>query len=291
MMPGSQEIEKKVGTYEDIRDIANAMRALAGLTVRKTGRSLLSVREYESGVRDAIGNILAHFPQSYTVSKAGEGRVLVAFGSDIGLCGPFNDRMALFAAKTMRKDDTLFVIGKKLREKLDVMRVQCAGSMGSAATVEGIRAAMMESFSRIADLYSREKITGLELLFFRLSEKMETAEPVALKVLPPGTELHQEPQREKPMLYLPSELVFEESMREFLYISVYRCYIESLRTENWFRWRSMEGAMENIDALIRDSDALYRYLRQEEVTEEIMEIIESHSQAIPARSHGGDAFP
>lgn len=280
-MPESKEIEKKIRTHGDLRGIVNAMKAFAGLNIRKTAGALLSIREYESGVRDAIGNLLVHFPERAVVSKAGTGRVLVAFGSDLGLCGPFNDRMAEFAAKATGEDDFLFVIGKKLKEKLDTMRVPCAGSLGSVATVEGIRSAMLESFSRIADLYSKAEITGLEFLFFSLSGKMEAAEIAAEKILPPGTVPY--PRPEKPMLYLPPEIVFEESLGEFLYISLYRCYIESLRAENWFRWRSMEGALENIDAKIKDFDSLYRYLRQEEITEEIIEIIESHSQTASVR--------
>lgn len=280
-MPESKEIEKKIRTHGDLRGIVNAMKAFAGLNIRKTAGALLSIREYESGVRDAIGNLLVHFPERAVVSKAGTGRVLVAFGSDLGLCGPFNDRMAEFAAKATGEDDFLFVIGKKLKEKLDTMRVPCAGSLGSVATVDGIRSAMLESFSRIADLYSKAEITGLEFLFFSLSGKMEAAEIAAEKILPPGTVPY--PRPEKPMLYLPPEIVFEESLGEFLYISLYRCYIESLRAENWFRWRSMEGALENIDAKIKDFDSLYRYLRQEEITEEIIEIIESHSQTASVR--------
>jgi len=279
-MPESKEIEKKIRSHGDLRDIVNAMKAFAGLNIRKTAGALPSVREYESGVRDAIGNLLVHFPEG-AASKAGAGRVLVAFGSDLGLCGPFNDRMAEFAAKARGKDDTLFVIGKKLKEKLDTMRVPCAGSLGSVATIEGIRSAMLESFSRIADLYSKAEITGLEFLFFSLSGKMDAAQLAAEKILPPGTVPY--PRPEKPMLYLAPETVLEESLGEFLYISLYRCYMESLRAENWFRWRSMEGALENIDSKIRDFDALYRYLRQEEITEEIIEIIESHSQSVSVR--------
>jgi len=39
----------------------------------------------------------------------------------------------------------------------------------------------------------------------------------------------------------------------------------------------MEKAMENVETKIKDLNALYRYSRQEEITQEIIEIIQSHS--------------
>jgi len=52
---------------------------------------------------------------------------------------------------------------------------------------------------------------------------------------------------------------------------------QSIRTENWYRFKSMERATENVETKIKDLNALYTYSRQEEITQEIIEIIQSHS--------------
>jgi len=46
---------------------------------------------------------------------------------------------------------------------------------------------------------------------------------------------------------------------------------------NWYRFKSMERATENVETKIKDLNALYTYSRQEEITQEIIEIIQSHS--------------
>jgi F-type H+-transporting ATPase subunit gamma len=65
------------------------------------------------------------------------------------------------------------------------------------------------------------------------------------------------------------------ALEEFLYISFYRCYAESLRSENWYRLRSMEGASEMIKKHIDELSSLQKYIRQEEITEEMLEILGS----------------
>jgi F-type H+-transporting ATPase subunit gamma len=276
-MSDSREIENKIKTHNDLRDIVNAMKAFSGLNIKKTGESLHSIRQYEEGIKDAIGNLVLYYPESGAVLKGGTKRILVIFGSDLGLCGSFNDRLAEFITTVKESDDDIFVIGKVLKEKLDAMNIGYIDSLQSVATVEGIRTAMLESSSKIAKLYSEREATDLVFIFSCLREKTETPEFIFERILPPGTDLYSEPFRERPLLYLAPEFIFKELLGEFLYISLYRCYIESIRTENWHRFKSMERAMDNIGTKIKDLNALYRYSRQEEITQEIIEIIQSHS--------------
>jgi F0F1-type ATP synthase gamma subunit len=51
--------------------------------------------------------------------------------------------------------------------------------------------------------------------------------------------------------------------------------VESLRSENWYRLRSMEGASENITRHIEELESQWKYLRQEEITGEMLEILGS----------------
>ena len=276
-MSDSREVENKLNKNNDLRDIVNAMKAFSGLNIRKTAESLHPVRQYEEGIKDAIGNLVLYYPETGAVLKSGTKRILVIFGSDLGLCGSFNDRLAEFITTVRESNDDIFVIGRILREKLDAMNIGYIDSMQAVATVEGIRTAMLESSSKIAKLYAERETTDLVFIFSSLREETETPEFIFERILPPGTDLYSKPFSERPRLYLAPEFIFNELLGEFLYISLYRCYIESIRAENWYRFKSMERAMENIETKIKGLNALYRYSRQEEITQEIIEIIQSHS--------------
>lgn len=82
-----------------------------------------------------------------------------------------------------------------------------------------------------------------------------------------------EPSSKKPVTYLNPEQIFRKLIEERLYISIYKCYVESLRSENWYRLRSMESASENIIKNISDFKTVQRYVRQEDITQEILEIL------------------
>jgi F0F1-type ATP synthase gamma subunit len=62
-------------------------------------------------------------------------------------------------------------------------------------------------------------------------------------------------------------------LEEFLSASLYRCYVESLRSETWFRLRTMEEASESLKKRIAELSSQQNYVRQEEITEEMLEIL------------------
>ncbi|HDH01981.1 MAG TPA: hypothetical protein ENH17_02505 [Nitrospirae bacterium] len=72
------------------------------------------------------------------------------------------------------------------------------------------------------------------------------------------------------------EDVLERLVEEHLLISLYRAYAESLASENSSRLRSMDSAVQNIDKKMDELTTLYNYVRQEEVTAEVIEIISGY---------------
>ena len=123
------------------------------------------------------------------------------------------------------------------------------------------------------DIYSDQDIYHLTVLFTSIIKN--TPEIVLEQILPPDMETLKtmEPSSKKPLMYLNPEQIFKKVIEERLYISIYKCYIESLRSENWYRLRSMESASENIIKNISDLKAVQRYVRQEDITQELLEIL------------------
>jgi F-type H+-transporting ATPase subunit gamma len=81
------------------------------------------------------------------------------------------------------------------------------------------------------------------------------------------------PAGESPLIYDEPENLFTGILEEFLSTSLFRCYVESLRSENWYRLRTMEGASESLKRRVQELRSLYNYVRQEEITEEMLEIL------------------
>jgi len=271
----SLDIEKKIKAFFTIEDIISAMKAYAGITIRKTEELVLNIRAYENNILHALADVMTDYQGSSIQEQRGGKRILTAFGSSQGLCGPYNEKIADVVSDTLTDNDTLFIIGRRLKSSLELRRLTYDYFNDSIVSINGIEEALRETISKIMAIYKEKEYYNLAFIFTSISENK--AEISIEQILPPDiTKVHDlSPAKITPLTYLEPELIFNKALEEFLYISLYRGFIESLRSENWYRLRSMEGAAENIKRRISDLDSLQKYIRQEEITEEMLEILGS----------------
>jgi F-type H+-transporting ATPase subunit gamma len=271
----SSDIERTIGSFRAIDDIVGAMKAYAGAAIRKTGELVQNVRVYENNVLLAMADLSAHDPGiTLEVPTRGK-RIVTAFGSSQGLCGPYNEKVADAAAAFALPGDALFVIGKRLHGAFEARHVECAAYDDSVGSVSGIGEALKKTVDRLKGVYAHEEYDSITLVFMTISGK--TPQVNVERILPPDRERVRalRPVRFPPLTYLKTRDVFVRVLEEFLFISLYRCCLESLRSENWFRLRSMEGASESLKRRLEDLGALRKFARQEEITEEMLEILGS----------------
>lgn len=273
-MPSSADIENKIHTFHDVEDIVNAMKAYAGVTVRKTEDIVPNLREYEKNVLSAMADVTVHFPDISLLKRNGGKKILVAFGSSQGLCGPYNEKMADAVAEVPEKD-VLFVIGRRLAASLELRHIAYDHYTESLLSVNGIQSALNKITSQIMNIYRKQEFYNLTFIFTYMYEKK--AEISVERILPPDLEsiISQGSFKKEPFTYLRADAIFTRVLEEFLYISLYRCHVESLRSENWYRLRSMDGASETLKKHIGELGSLQKYVRQEEITEEMLEILGS----------------
>ena len=274
-MTSSSDLEKKIKVFLTIEDIINAMKAYAGVTIRKTEELVLNIRRYEENIFSSLADVMTQRPENALEEQGRQKRILIAFGSSQGLCGAYNEKIADTVFDTVTGDDTLFVIGRRLISSLELRKLGYDYFDDSVVSVNGIENALRETTSKIMSIYKNREYYNLAIIFTSVSGNKSDIS--IEQVLPPdiGRVRTLRPAGVSPLTYLEREIIFNKVLEEFLYISLYRGFIESLRSENWYRLRSMEGAAENIKRRISDLDSLQKYIRQEEITEEMLEILGS----------------
>ncbi|HTP66318.1 MAG TPA: F0F1 ATP synthase subunit gamma [Geobacteraceae bacterium] len=274
-MSGSSDVEKKIRVFSDIGDIIDAMKAYAGVAIRKTEGIILNIREYERNVLLALAEVISADTAACFAVPGSAKRLLVCCGSSQGLCGAYNEKMADTVSALVKGEDSLYVIGRRLRSSLESRRIGHDAFQEFIAGVSGIEGAWRECISRLLDLYRSGGFYTLTLVFTAVAEKQ--AGITVENILPPGICATRDDgkRRPRPLMYLDPAALFDKLLEEYISISLYRGLVESLRSENWYRLRSMEGASENIRRHITDLESLRRYLRQEEITGEILEILGS----------------
>ena len=275
-MSGSVDVEKKITVFSDIGDIIGAMKAYAGVAIRKTEGIIANIREYEKQVLIALTDVISSVHG--TPLETGDGgakRLLVAFGSSQGLCGAYNEKIADAVSELIKGNDSLYVVGRRLKSALELRSIRHEVYQESIAGAGGIDPAWRECISRLLKLYRSEGYYTLTLVFTTISEKRATV--FISQVLPPEfcSVCSWRNPNHHPLIYLDPAVIFDRLLEQLIGISLYRGFVESLRSENWYRLRSMEGASENITRHIAELESLWKYLRQEEITGEMLEILGS----------------
>jgi F-type H+-transporting ATPase subunit gamma len=268
----SADIGRRIKAFHTVEDVVSAMKAYAGVTVRKTEEIVPHIREYKKTMLTAVADVATHYGAGLLEERKKGKRILVAFGSSVGLCGPYNEKMADAVSGIFTAEDTLFVVGKRLKSSLDTRHIPYQDYGDSVISTNGIQQALEETLSKIMNEYRKEEYSDLTFVFTSILEKK--AGISAERILPPAID-GIVPVRNAPFTYTEPGTIFDSIMEEFIYISVYRCYVESLRSENWYRLRSMEGASESLKKHLEELGSLQRYVGQEEITEEMLEILGS----------------
>ena len=271
-MLSSSELGKKIKAFHMVEDVVSAMKAYAGVSVRKTGELVPHIREYEKNMLSAIADLATHYGTGLLEGRNKGRRILVAFGSSVGLCGAYNEKMADAVSGLFDTEDALFVVGRRLKSSLDLRHVPYQSYSDSVIGINGIQPALKDTLSKIMDVYRKEEYYSLTLVFTCVLEKK--AEIAVERILPPAID-GIVPVRNPPLTYMDLAGIFDSILEEFIYISLFRCYAESLRSENWYRLRSMEGASESLKKHLSELGSLQRYIGQEEITEEMLEILGS----------------
>ena len=142
----------------------------------------------------------------------------------------------------------------------------------SVIGINGIQPALKDTLSKIMDVYRKAEYYDLTVVFTSIVEKKAAVS--AERILPPAI-AGVRPVKNPPLTYMEPSEILDSILEEFIYISLYRCYVESLRSENWYRLRSMEGASESLRKHLSELGSLQRYIGQEEITEEMLEILGS----------------
>jgi F-type H+-transporting ATPase subunit gamma len=274
-LPSSADIEKKIKAFNTIEDIVGAMKAYAGVTIRKTEDIVPNIREYEQNILLAMADVMTPYPDIRSTGRNEKRRILVAFGSSQGLCGPYNEKVADAVSDVKTDKDVLFVIGKRLKSSIESRDISYEVYSDAVLSINGIQSALKETVSQIMDIYKKEEYYNLTFIFTYVSGKK--TEISAEQILPPDISgiITIKAFKIPPLFYLEPGIIFDKILEEYLYISLYRGYLEALRSENWYRMRSMEGASETLKKRLSELGSLQNYIRQEEITEEMLEILGS----------------
>jgi F-type H+-transporting ATPase subunit gamma len=273
---------------EDIKHLLRSIRAMSAIRWRKAKQHLDIAKTYADNVDAQFGMVIANTGSrmqenfiSLAARQSGKRTVgLITLTSDRGLCGNFNTGLVSKAIHVTE------IINKKNK----AVKIISLGGYGEHLFAdagyeiffsEKIPAAQAISFTEMRKMiahirafYKSGSIDELNILYNQFNY-FGSYTPKSVQILPPqfpGLEPHVAPFEDKPIINSNPEELKSFLLWEHLAARLYLAYIESTISEHSARLQTMDSAISNLEDRITDLDIQYHTIRQEKITQEVLEV-------------------
>jgi F-type H+-transporting ATPase subunit gamma len=290
----TEALKAKIRSVEDLQSVVKTMKALAAVQIRQYEKAVQALADYHQTIELGLQIVLKQqyfvedcwinfnqTPHSF-LEKSQIG--VIVFGSDQGLCGQFNEQVASYTLSYFKQQSFSFnhlqiaAVGMRVFSALEAatgLSIEPLFSLPSSAN--GMTEKVQEVLLTIEEWQSQKQINTI-FLFYNQSQSSATYKPCALQLLPLDQSklkrLEQQPWKTEmmPLFTMDFQSLFSALTRQYLFVSLYRAFAESLASENASRLSSMQAAERNIQERLEDLNAEYRHQRQTSITEELLDI-------------------
>lgn len=284
-MQTAETLRRTIAVTEELQSVVKTMKALAGVNIRQYERAAQAVAEYNRAIEMGLQIALRRLPAHIAAPKGTGGKLgAIVFGSDQGMCGQLNDQVVQHAARALEKlrrrhaDQSMAAVGLRAAGQLEGLGRTIETTVQVPGSVAGITPAVEAVLRHIEDWHFRQGIEFVVLFYAR---------PVSgawycirgIRLLPVDEEWIKSvrakpwPGKTIPMFTMDETRLFEALIREYLFVSLFRAFAESLASENASRLASMQVAERNIGDRLHALTAESRQLRQETITSELLDTI------------------
>ncbi len=284
-MNTEQDLKRKVRTARDLHSVVKTMKALAAVSIRQYEEAVAALSDYCRCVELGLQAVLMHAPHAPSRGRlrAPRRRGVIVFGSDHGMCGALNDQIVSYAAAETealegeRDDHLVLAVGARIAGRMEEAGRPAEEVFPVPTSAPGITSMVQDVLLKIDEWHGGRDVDRIDLFYSRRVFGA-ASEPVTVHLMPIDMEwLDRVRKRPWPTHRLPTfsmdrSSLFSALTREYLFVSVYRAFAESLASENASRLASMQGAERNIEERIDELTGQFHQQRQMTITEELLDI-------------------
>jgi F-type H+-transporting ATPase subunit gamma len=275
-MAQARDIGTQIDSLKELLEIVSALRAMAAAQVQQSQRSLEAIRNYTGIVRRALDEATTLIPaDSDCFANSVRRPALVVFCSEHGFCGAFNEALITTAAQESSKEPNLQIIfvGTRGVQRAAERALPSGLTIPMATHSDGVTAVARRVSNELYRMFVEQAITSIEVIFTREVVGQHTTLH-RQKLLPLEPSVSEENRATVlPIVNMTPRRLLDELAAEYMFALVEAAAMESFASENAARFRTMEGAHENISNKATELSRLARRMRQEAVTTEILDLI------------------
>ncbi len=288
-----ERAKRRIRNAIELQSVVKIMKAISSINIQEYEESVRSLSEYSKTIELGLQIILQNNKKFLASKREDKKRSLgaVVFGSEQGLCGKFNEIVARYALNSMaemeHEERRALAVGGRAFASLEDAGQPVEAHFSFSGDFLGITEVMGKVLAKIDQWRLESSVTQIVLFYNRpvagiagaFSPQMTYLFPIDVgwfaSLVEEGWQTHS-----LPTYSMDTEVLFSSLVREHLFFSLYRAFVESLASENSSRLSSMQAAERNIDEHLHELLASYRKQRQETISSELLDILtgyEAHS--------------
>ena len=263
------DISARIDTVHKLESVIKAMRGIAASRVQEANQHLQSVRSYAATIGTGISQVLARVPPA-DERPNGEGHAVVVFAAEQGFAGGFSDRVFDHVARQFDAKDTLFVVGDRGVSEA----VERGWPLGWQAPMVSQPALALGLATRLTDVLFERLAAGAfgSISVVHAAPTAGGADIHVDRLVPFDFERFPAADDGDALFSLPPTVMLESLVQEYVFAQLAEAALLSFAAENEARMRAMIAAQDNTAETLAQMVATSRQLRQEEITEEILEL-------------------
>ena len=271
------DVVARIGSVRQLSSVIGAMRGIAAARAREARARVEGVRAYAATVGAAIGQALALLDDGAPTSALDGrgGHLVIAVCAEQGFAGPFNRRVLDVAERVLKTDggrptELLLLGGRGLMAAEErglpvgwsrpmVAHVDEVGALADRVTEQLYLRIGSGRATRVNVVHAVPSSGEIEVVDGALAPFDFGRFPRARNAAPP-------------LVSLPPQVLLRELAQEYVFAELCEALTLSLAAENEARMRAMSAAKSNVAKMLDELIARSRRLRQEEITNEIIEL-------------------
>lgn len=285
-METTEKLRNRIGTAEELQSVVKTMKGLSAVSIRTFEKAAKSVGTYSAVVKLGLQVLLSQnrglrpSPRSHGPTTNG----IIVFGSEQGLCGPFNRTLSEHTLKALDGEQValegtrIAAVGTRLGDELSNHVSVPIEWFSMPASVDGVT-------ERVADIL--ELVTkwledgGVDrvILFHNRQSQGSGYEPTDAQLFPFEDEWIASLQTEKwesrclPTYFSEPAVLLRALIRNHLFIELYQAFAASLASEHAARLAAMQAAEDNIEERLTKLRLDFHQVRQASITEELLDVV------------------
>jgi F-type H+-transporting ATPase subunit gamma len=285
-MQTTESLKRRIKSAGDLLSVVKTMKALAAVSIRQYQKAVESLEDYnrtvEMGLQIVLKERMGAMMESKKASVKRMGAII--FGSDQGLCGQLNEQISVFALDHIKETGVkkenrkALAVGARVADYVEDAGQSIDELLATPSSTGGITPLVQEIIMIIEEWHFRQNVDHF-MLFYNKYVSGATYHPHQVQLLPVNRDWLKEIAHKKwdsktlPIYRMDGDKIFSSLIREYLFVSIYRAFAESLASENASRLASMQNAEKNIEEQMQDLHVQFHRTRQMTITEELLDIV------------------